>query len=87
MVAFWYATLHPAAPFNFLFAKNSIIKYMESVRMINTKTKDKATAIDVCQKMMRDKGMDVRCIVWMKEDEHGHQWFQVSYTMVVPSSS
>lgn len=56
-------------------------------RLVNTKTKDKMTAMDVCEKMLRDEGKDLRSIVWVKEDEEGHQWFEVTYTRTQTLSS
>ena len=60
---------------------------MEGSRLINTKTTDKMTAMDVCEKMMREEGKDLRSIVWVKEDEEGFQWFEVTYTVVETSAS
>lgn len=60
---------------------------MEANRLVNSEMSDKMAGMDFVEKLMRVEGLDLRSILWVREDEKGHQWFSASVTVVLPASS
>lgn len=56
---------------------------MNTTEEINSGMTDKIEGMDYCEKHVRDRGLDLRTIFWLREDENGHQVFEVGYTTVV----
>ena len=59
---------------------------MEANRLVNSEMSDKMAGMDFVEKLMRVEGLDLRSILWVREDEKGHQWFQASVVVVLPAS-
>lgn len=60
---------------------------MEANRLVNSEMSDKMAGMDFVEKLMRVEGLDLRSILWVREDEKGHQWFSASVAVVLPASS
>ena len=60
---------------------------MNTTEEVNSGLVDKMKGMDYCEKHVRDRGLDLRTIMWIREDEKGHQIFEVGYTTVLKSES
>ena len=59
---------------------------MESSKIINRESTDKEFGMNFCEKLIRLEGKDIRTIMWVKTDENGHHWYEVSWSVVQPSN-
>ena len=51
-------------------------------RVINSNESDKEFGMNYIEKLLRLEGKDIRTIIWLKEDEKGHHWFEVSWSEI-----
>ena len=54
---------------------------MDGSRLINSEMSDKMLAMEFCEKLIRVEGKDLRSMFWVKQDEKGHHWYEVFYTV------
>ena len=58
---------------------------MDGSEVINSKMTDKMAGMDFCEKFIRALDKQISSIIWVKEDDNGHHWFNV--TWLVESSN
>ena len=58
---------------------------MNTIEEINSLNTDKMQGMDYCVNYITKLGKDLRTIFWLREDENGHQIFEVGYTTVLKS--
>jgi hypothetical protein len=53
---------------------------MEEVNSMKT---DKLEGMEFCERYVKNLGHQIQTIFWTKEDDEGHQWFQITWIEIV----